>query len=165
MKHATMKVPDSLPPLTGMRDGTELALADMWCRILGVAQVNRDDNFFELGATSFHTIQLWTALQQRFAFQGSLAALLDAPTLAAMSGLLRAAPEAGAQTCLVPICSAGLMPPVFCFHPLPGTVIRYSLLARALDRSRVIYGLQSRGLDPDAEPHPHHRGDGGHLYR
>lgn len=149
-----MAVPDSLPPLTGMRDGTELALADLWCRILGISQVNRNDHFFELGATSFHLIELWTELQQSYGFQGFPGDLLENPTLAAMSRLLRsAAPHDRAQTCLVPICSAGLMPPVFCFHPLPGTVIRYSVLARAMDRSRVVYGLHARGLDPDAEPH------------
>jgi enterobactin synthetase component F len=41
-------------------------------------------------------------------------------------------------------------PPLFCIHPAGGISWCYGRLARALEPARDVFGLQARGLDPEA---------------
>lgn len=43
--------------------------------------------------------------------------------------------------------------PIFCLHPLSGTLFRYAWMQRHLSTPRTVYGVQSRGLHPGLKPH------------
>jgi len=45
---------------------TELALTEMWRDLLGVPNISRTDNFFELGATSLSAIKLIQRVERKF---------------------------------------------------------------------------------------------------
>jgi hypothetical protein len=62
----------------------EIAVAKIWCEILGVKQVGRQDNFFELGGHSLMATQLITRLSRYHGVEAKLRDIFDSPTLAEM---------------------------------------------------------------------------------
>lgn len=134
-------------------DALELEVCSIWAQILDIPAVRRGDNFFDLGGTSPKAVSLWLTLQQRFGVEIALGALLSSSSVSAMAELIRTGPLESEQKCLVPIRSAGTRAPLFCFHPLTGTVTRYGSLAAAMPADQPVYALQSRGLDPRLEFH------------
>lgn len=71
----------STPPQTPM----EIALAEMWCEVLGCAAVGRHDHFFDLGGNSLMAARLFARLQQRFDVQLPLREVYSRPTIAALA--------------------------------------------------------------------------------
>ncbi len=145
--------PDAPPPLLGVRDATELELSGIWAEVLGVDSVGRDDDFFDLGGTSFQAVGVQAAVAEHFDVTLDPADILRKPTVAALAEVIRARAPAVDHASLVPIRVAGAGSPVFCFHPLSGTVIRYARLAATLPKDVPVYGVQSYGLDPRFAPH------------
>ncbi|MFO1356635.1 MAG: amino acid adenylation domain-containing protein [Gammaproteobacteria bacterium] len=66
----------------------ESDLATLWSEILGVAAVGLQDNFFDLGGDSIAAVRLTTQLQQLLDADVMLAAIFEAPTLAALARYL-----------------------------------------------------------------------------
>ncbi|WXG19664.1 non-ribosomal peptide synthase/polyketide synthase [Xenorhabdus griffiniae] len=60
---------------------TEIALAQIWQELLGLAQVGRHDHFFELGGHSLLAVQLVAHVRQDLARNLSLQQLFDQPIL------------------------------------------------------------------------------------
>ena len=67
----------------------ETRLADLWCDLLGVAQVGRQDNFFELGGHSLLAVTLVARLR-RLGLHVDIRVLFAEPTLAALAATLSA---------------------------------------------------------------------------
>ncbi|HZQ48504.1 MAG TPA: phosphopantetheine-binding protein, partial [Verrucomicrobiae bacterium] len=63
----------------------EIAVAKIWCEILGVQQVGLHDNFFDLGGHSLMATQLISRLETFHGVQPRLRDIFDSPTVAAMS--------------------------------------------------------------------------------
>jgi thioesterase domain-containing protein len=82
-----------------------------------------------------------------------LAALFQAPTVEKLAQLLRG--EQRAWTPLVPLVPREKddpRRPLFVVHPVGGTVIGYSELARQLGPKQPVYALESRGMDGSLPP-------------
>lgn len=69
-------------PYVPPEGATEVALAEIWSRILDCERVARDDNFFELGGHSLLAAQVATKVHERFGVQLPLRLLFDSPTVA-----------------------------------------------------------------------------------
>lgn len=67
------------------RTAFESDLAALWAEILGVAAVGIQDNFFDLGGDSIAAVRLTTQLQQLLDADVMLAAIFEAPTIAALA--------------------------------------------------------------------------------
>jgi phthiocerol/phenolphthiocerol synthesis type-I polyketide synthase E len=67
------------------RGELETGLAEIWQELFGVASVGVNDNFFELGGHSLLATQLNARLASRLHVEMSLAALLQAPTIAELA--------------------------------------------------------------------------------
>jgi amino acid adenylation domain-containing protein len=137
----------------------ERALAALWAEILGLPEIGAGDSFFELGGTSLQAAILTLSLESRLGASVPLSALFEAPTVAGLARYLEARyPEAsvlrdaGEDSPLVAIQPNGSQPPLFCVHPVGGTVFCYLPLARALGPDQPVYGLQSPGLSGGREP-------------
>ncbi|WOB49453.1 amino acid adenylation domain-containing protein [Xanthomonas hydrangeae] len=82
---------------------TECLVAAHWCRLLGLPQVGRDDDFFALGGQSLLAVRLLAQLSEQAQVRLPLSAVFEFPTLAAFSRRLalaqlqRLAPDALAQ--------------------------------------------------------------------
>ena len=64
---------------------TEVALSELWSRILGVDAIGADASFFELGGQSLLATQLLSAIGERFGVRWTLRDVFAAPTLAAQA--------------------------------------------------------------------------------
>ena len=67
------------------RGATERAIAAIWSRVLGIAEVGVDDDFFDLGAHSLQGTQVVAEIGQELGVEIGLRALLEAPTVARLA--------------------------------------------------------------------------------
>lgn len=71
------------------QDEIERDIADMWQRLLGIAQVGIHDNFFYLGGHSLLATQLMARIQERWGRNLPLRILFESPTIAGLASHLR----------------------------------------------------------------------------
>ncbi|MEM7482028.1 MAG: amino acid adenylation domain-containing protein [Acidobacteriota bacterium] len=138
----------------------ENAVAAAFREILGLAEVSRHDDFFDLGGSSLLGVQLRTLVGRKLEVELSAALLLEASTVAAVAA--KARPEGGANgtaapppSCLVPMTrqrAAGRQP-LFLVHAVGGHVFTFRELAAELEGRRTLFALRSRGLESGEEPH------------
>ena len=76
--------PDEATPATA----TETALAEMWCALLHVGAVGREDGFVELGGDSLSALSLVERIQQVFGVAISLDEFFEAESLAALADIV-----------------------------------------------------------------------------
>ncbi len=74
------------------RGDTEIALAAIWCELLQLEQVGRNDNFFALGGHSLLAINVIERMRQA-GLHTDVRALFNAQTLAALAAAVSAAPR------------------------------------------------------------------------
>ncbi|QQM42512.1 amino acid adenylation domain-containing protein [Streptomyces liliifuscus] len=67
----------------------ESVVSEVWCEVLQVSAVGRDDDFFDLGGDSFKVLRVVETLRERLRADIPLAALLLEPTAADFSEELR----------------------------------------------------------------------------
>lgn len=79
------------------RDEIEARIHALWSKKLGVERIGRHENFFELGGHSLLFTQTLNRLRADFGVDIPLQALFDAPTIAEVAAVLRAATEAAAK--------------------------------------------------------------------
>ena len=72
-------------PYVAASSPIELALAEIWSKILGVSTIGVKDNFFELGGHSLLAIQIISRLNRRFQMQVPLRKLFENPTIRALA--------------------------------------------------------------------------------
>jgi thioesterase domain-containing protein/acyl carrier protein len=134
------------------RDSVELQLVQIWERLLGTRPIGVTDNFFELGGHSLIAVRLMGRIQDRFQRELPLATLFQRATIEQLAQVLRDQQGTLPQSSLVEM-RAGTSRPLFCVHPVGGTVLGYHRLAHLLSPEQSVYGLQARGLYADEEPH------------
>ena len=125
----------------------ELELIRLWQRLFQRKSIGRNDNFFELGGHSLLAIRLTTEIEKLIGRQVPIAALFQAPSIAALAQRLADEDKMSPRNCLVPLQPLGSELPVFCVHGIFGDVYRFLDLARELAPDRPVYGLQAVGLD------------------
>ncbi|HKB68260.1 MAG TPA: amino acid adenylation domain-containing protein [Pyrinomonadaceae bacterium] len=144
---------DRRSEFTAPRSAIEQTLANIWQEMLAVEQVGVHDNFFELGGHSLLAVRLFAVIEKKFGKRLPLATLFQAPTVAQVAALLKTESRSAAWSSLVPIQPLGPKQPFFCVHAVGGNVLEYYDLARLLGPDQPFYGLQSRGLDGQQQPH------------
>ncbi len=131
----------------------ELQLLRVWERVLGVRPIGVQDDFFHLGGHSLMALRLMTRIERTIGRALPLSAIVEAPTVEKMAGLIAGKgvePNPGA---LVAIQPEGSRPPLFCIHGIGGSILNYGHLARHLPDDQPLYGLQARGIDGKQAPH------------
>jgi thioesterase domain-containing protein/aryl carrier-like protein len=129
------------------RNGYEARLFNLWANVLDHQNFGIDDNFFDLGASSFQAVQLLSQMRKTFEQEISVAALFAAPTIAQMAEVLSSGKAAQPWSSLVPIKPSGRKAPIFLVHHGGGGITGYAKLAGALDPDRPLYGLQEPGIE------------------
>jgi amino acid adenylation domain-containing protein len=158
---------------------TEARLAVLWCEVLGLDHVGRDDNFIELGGHSLLATRLIARIRDTFKVDLSLRRLFETPSLSAVADfidhlqtghgpvnssvekhatasipqpLIRSQPLPPHLITLQPEGNDGERRPLFLVHPLAGLVFPYYELALQLGTDQPVYGLQSIGIAGEASP-------------
>ncbi|WP_068114954.1 hybrid non-ribosomal peptide synthetase/type I polyketide synthase [Tropicimonas marinistellae] len=75
-------------PFASPQGASETAIAEIWCELLGLDSVGRNDRFFDLGGRSFLAMQCLERIQAKLGTAISVAEFFDTPTV---SGLAYAA--------------------------------------------------------------------------
>lgn len=138
----------STPPATD----TEKQLAGIWCELLGIPAIGRDDNFFHLGGHSLLGLKLFSRILRSFGAPLPLATLLKAPTLRSLALIIDAETAKKEQNehknhgVLAAIQRDGYLPPLFCVHGGDGGIIFYRNLAIHLDHNRPLIAIESQAL-------------------
>lgn len=129
----------------------EAELSRIWRRTLQLAEVARDDDFFERGGDSLMAVGLFLEIERAFGVRLPITAIYDAPTIAEQSALIVAesTPEC---SLLVRLKEGDETQPFFIVHGVGGTVIELSALGRQIETARAVYAVQARGLDGAAPP-------------
>ena len=73
------------------RTPTERALAAIFARVLGVAEIGVEDDFFDLGGHSLQGVQLIAAVRQELGVSIGVGSLFEAPTVAALAAEVQVA--------------------------------------------------------------------------
>ena len=162
--------PDLDTAYVAPQNPVEEALAALWRKLLGVSQVGTQDSFFDLGGHSLIAVRLFASIKREFGAEFPISALFEAPTIAALAGLvaeatgrsLDAAPTADAAPAaparprfrhLVALQKDGDRAPVFIVAGMFGNVLNLRQLAIQIGTDRPVYGLQARGLVGSEDPH------------
>ncbi|WP_407051958.1 thioesterase domain-containing protein [Methyloraptor flagellatus] len=144
--------PDSRRAPTGP---TETALAAIWSKVLGVADVGADDDFFALGGHSLLVMRVVIGVREALGVELVMRDLFEAPTVAALaerlgsrSGRLEtpSSPASGQGRSV--LLRPGTGAPLVLFHAIGGGLGVYGPLVDALGLSGPVHGLN--GLRDDA---------------
>ena len=79
----------------------QMALLNIWKKVLGKPRIGTDDNFFEAGGTSLRAVQVIALIKRELKQNLSIVTLFECPTVALLAARLGAAPgktDGGAQT-------------------------------------------------------------------
>ncbi|QJE01529.1 amino acid adenylation domain-containing protein [Massilia forsythiae] len=132
--------------------GAAARIAVVWCVLLGMPEIGIDTPFFEAGGNSITLIELRYRLQEA-GFEFSLKELMEQPTVRGLAALLDDATRhtsAAALKAVVRLNEAKTGQPLYILHPFGGGVEGYRVLARGLEATCPVFGLQAPfmfGLD------------------
>ena len=138
-------------PFAAPEGETEQRLAALWSEMLGIPEIDRDDDFFALGGHSLLALRLFSRINREFGRSLPLASLLTHPRLARLALLLSPEnvptrkPEEG-KGHLVPLAEGGSEPPLFCIHGGDGGVLFYRNLAERMTREGPLLAIEARAL-------------------
>jgi amino acid adenylation domain-containing protein len=141
---------------TGPRDALELRLVHIWEDVLGISSIGVADDFFALGGHSLLAVRVVARVERELCQSLPLSGFFQYPTIEQQAAMLRRA-QPHRWSALVSFRSdeplADRRPPLFCVHPVGGTVFCYQDLARGLGTGQM-YALQARGLETGQVPNP-----------
>ncbi|MGF1489500.1 MAG: amino acid adenylation domain-containing protein, partial [Prochloraceae cyanobacterium] len=135
-----------IPP----RNDLEKRLVQIWTEVLKIKEIGVVDSFFDLGGHSLLAIRLMAQIEQEYGKKIPLTSLFQNPTIAQLAKLIRS-DSIETNSVLVPIKTTGKRSPLFCIHPIEGSVFCYQDLANHL-KDYPVYGLQSIGLEGHSTP-------------
>lgn len=134
-----MAVADFVPP----EGETEARLAAIWCEVLGVETIGRNDSFFDLGGHSLLVAKLLRRVEAEYGRKFSMAAFFQSYRLAAMAARLEQGESLNAPGA-VGIQPLGARPPILWLEGGP----TFLPLARAIGLDQPFLGVS---LDPMLE--------------
>lgn len=145
---------DSAPAATD----TEKRLIEIWCEILGLSSIGRDESFFELGGHSLAALRMFSQVAKVWQVRIPMAILIQAPTPRLLAEIIdregNTKPPEGGEPVVVPVRASGSLPPLFCIHGGDGGVFFYQGLAGHLDPERPILAIESPALGIAGEVRP-----------
>jgi amino acid adenylation domain-containing protein len=125
-------------------DEWEWVLCILWSEILKVSEVERLDNFFDLGGTTTEASRMIKELKTINGTNATIAELRKAPTVAEFAALTQGR---STRSSLVPLNTSGTNTPFFCVAGPGGLALGFLPLSRQLGREQPFYGLQAHGIE------------------
>ena len=140
------------------RDEVERRLAEIWEETMDISSIGVNDDFFELGGYSLKAAALLSRVGEAFGVAMPQDALLRAPTIEAMAGLLAEGTPQGPPRLVVAVHGLGSKPPFFLRSRLGGpSPLDLSPLQGSRSRPAELRAPTAGG---EARDLANHRGDG-----
>ncbi|MEM9906898.1 MAG: HAD-IIIC family phosphatase [Cyanobacteria bacterium P01_D01_bin.44] len=147
------------------RTATEKTLSEIWAEVIRLERVGLKDNFFDLGGTSLLAVTLFTRIESAFGVRLPITTLIEAPTLAALAGVIDRGVDQGAGqgvnqaladawSPLVTVRASGRKSPLYLVHGGYGDVLGMASIVQHLDDDQPLYTLRGVGLDGEQLPLP-----------
>ena len=127
------------------RNEIETQIATIWQDIFSLDKVGIQDDFFRLGGHSLTALRLLSKIERQFKVTVSVSTFLEqATTIEKLAEVIVSCAKTPviSSSIVIPIRSTGHYPPLFCFHPVAGTIFCYANLAKYLTYPAPIYGIQ-----------------------
>jgi amino acid adenylation domain-containing protein len=129
------------------RGTAEQTIAEIWSELLRVDRVGSLDDFFEIGGHSLLALSMLRTVAARLGADVPLAALFEAPTVAALARyvdrrLVSGTTGAAAATSIVTLRECAVGSPLFIVHPVGGHTLGYRHLVRQLRALNPVYGIE-----------------------
>ncbi|MEU5259255.1 non-ribosomal peptide synthetase [Amycolatopsis sp. NPDC021455] len=141
------------PRRTTGRDAIEITLCALFTGSAGSGVIGLYDDYFARGGTKDKAAELTERINAHFGTDLPAELLVEHPTVDEYAKLVRVRTPEPVTPCTVLLKDGPLdVPPLFCTHPMPGTVFKYISLANAYRGARRLYGMQCYGLEPHREP-------------
>ncbi|MEU7114581.1 amino acid adenylation domain-containing protein [Streptomyces sp. NPDC046182] len=127
---------------------TETRLAAVFREVLGLDRISVTDGFFALGGHSLLVFKLTAACARELGVRPSVGDVFAAPSVRELAARLESAAGGdGADEVLVPLASPRGRPLVLLVHGAGGSVLPFHAVARELDATYDVYGLQAAGAE------------------
>lgn len=133
------------------RTPVEKALAEIWCKVLGVDQICVHDSFLSLGGHSLLAVRLIAGVNRAFGTDLPVVTLFQAPTISELARVLERDEEAGPQTwsSLILMRPTGSRPPLFFLPGNMGNALTdLDALTHYLGPDQPFYALQDHEHNP-----------------
>lgn len=129
------------------RTPVETALCRLWAEALRRPEIGVDDDFIALGGDSLLGVELLVAIEREFGVRLPADAIVRAPTVARLAGLLvGGSATVSAEGNLVEIQRGGARPRLFLVHGVGGGMLwGYANLARHLRPDQPVMAFRSAG--------------------
>lgn len=127
------------------------AIRSCFGHVLGLPGIAPDEDFFDLGGDSASAVELALEIEAATGIALPMTAAFDAPTPAAMAGLIEVyrGRDAGEPVLLKPGTVAGAL---FVFPGAGGTAAGLRQFARGLDTGLAVYGFDTPGVNGRQAP-------------
>lgn len=122
----------------------EVKLAALWCDLLGVPQIGRQDHFFELGGHSSLAVRLVYRVRQELA-EVSMRDLFEAPTLRDFAAVISTRIHGNRGSRIAPVRPKGTARPLFLVHACDGDTGYAHELAPWIDADVPLFALAANG--------------------
>lgn len=123
----------------------EQFVSSIWSAVLGIENIDTQDDFFELGGHSLLAVKVMSAIEKETGKRLPLATLFDHSTIEKLAKKLTS-DEQSQWKVLVPIKTTGTKDPIFLIHGGGLNVILFKAVSKYLDEEQPVYGLQAQGL-------------------
>lgn len=130
---------------------SEKIIESIWKDVLGLEKIDVNSDFFEIGGHSIIGVKVMAKLEKETGKRLPLVGLLKHPTIKKFAAYMDN--EFFTWDSLVPLKPTGTKPPLYIVHGANHQVLIFNDLAQYLDKDQPVYGLQSRGLNGEDEPH------------
>jgi len=124
---------------------TEIKLARIWREVLGITDIEPEDNFFSLGGHSLLAVRLFAFIEQEFGVELPLSQLFEHGSIRSLALVLDVSRHSKPWTPLVPIRPTGSEKPLFLVHGVGGEVLSFKHLASRLPDKLPVFGIQAAG--------------------
>jgi thioesterase domain-containing protein/acyl carrier protein len=123
----------------------------IWSRVLRVAPILPESDFFDLGGDSLLAISLLLEIEQELGIGLPVTTIYDAPTVAEFATLLSEQRKPKFSP-LVLLKDGMACSPLFVVHGIGGTVIELAKLGKQVRHDGAVYAIQAKGLDGQDPP-------------
>jgi acetoacetyl-CoA synthetase len=128
------------------------ALVRIWCTVLGMADVQPDDDFFDLGGTSRQSMTLLRLIEKELGHRLPAEAFLANPTVAGLSAVMESGIRADRAAVVALVGGDAEGTPLILLHDAWGDVDGYRSLTAHLAGRCTVVGIQAELEDEDGTP-------------